>query len=266
MPESEPAPEVDFEQSLVLVGIQGAKNTGGYDIRFTGLEVSGDEMRVIVAMEEPDPGAAVEMVLTQPYIAVEVAADRLPSGEATTFVFETGGGEELEQVKMAFAQNRDIEPKEPKPTEPGMVASEVFAGAEVIAEGEHLRYEDAEPRFFALTSQQALEEFWQAFRPEAGAVPALDFGESFVLAGIQGAKNSGGYDIRFTSLEQSGDEVRVVTEMAEPPADEPVEMTFTQPYIVIRVDKDQLSSRGTLTFVFQAADGELLEQVPATVE
>lgn len=266
LPGEEAAPPVDFAQSVVLVGIQGAKNTGGYDIRFTGLETSGDEVRVTVEMEEPDPSAAVEMVLTQPYVALEVDRDRLPSRESLTFVFDTEPGEEVGRVTAALAENRDLEPTGPKPTEPLPSAGELFAGAQVLAKGDQLRYEDPEPRFFVFTTQPELEGFWQTYQPAVRSVPQVDWTGAFVLAGIAGNKSTGGYDIRFVDFEQEGHEVRVVTELVTPPADQPAEMAFTQPYLVILVEAETLASRGALNFIFATPAGEALAELSATVD
>jgi hypothetical protein len=265
-PEGETAPEVDFAKSVVLVGIEGAKSTGGYAIRFTGLEQSSDLVQVIVDMEEPAPGTSAETVLTQPYVAVEIARDRLPPRGSTTFVFETAGGQELGRVSEAVVQDGDIAPTGPRPTEPAPPASEVFAGAQVLAEGEHLQYDDPQPRFLVITTQEGLNEFWQTYLPGVKPVPQVDFKGSFVLAGIQGAKSSGGYSIRFSALKESGDTVRVITDLVEPAPDEPAEMVFTQPYIVVQVNVEQLATRGALTFIFETSSGEELARMSATVE
>jgi hypothetical protein len=266
MPQGEVMPEVDFERAVVLVGIQGAKQSGGYDIRFTDLEQQGGEVRVVVEMEEPAPDAPVETVLTQPYVAVEVKDDLLSARDATAFVFESASGGELARVAQAVPRDGDIEPTGPRPTDPPPAGAVTFAGAEVLAGGQSLRYDDPEPLFQVITTQQALNEFWQAYMPRGMTRPQVDFGNSFVLVGIQGAKSSGGYGISFTGLEQAGDQVRVITQWTEPAGDEPVEMTFTQPYVVVRVDAAQLATRGALTFVFETEAGQELGRMSAAVD
>jgi hypothetical protein len=270
MPADQVMPEVDFARAVVLVGIQGAKSSGGYDIRFTDLERQGDQVRVVVEMQEPAPDAPVETVLTQPYVAVEVPDGIVPTGDATTFVFESISGGELARVDkpagQAAPRDGDIEPSGPRPTEPPLPGRETFAGAEVLAKGQSLRYEDAEPLFQVITTQQALNELWQTYMPRGVNRPEVDFGNAFVLVGIQGAQSSGGYDIFFTGLEQEGQQVRVLTQWTEPAGDEPVEMTFTQPYVVIRVDTSLLESKGALTFLFETEAGQELGRVPATID
>jgi hypothetical protein len=227
-------------------------------------------VRVVVEMQEPAPDAPVETVLTQPYIAVEVTDDIVPTGDATTFVFETTSGGELARVAKAAGpaapRDGDIEPSGPRPTAPLPPGRETFAGAEVLAQGQSLRYEDSEPLFQVITTQQALNELWQTYMPRGVTRPEIDFGNAFVLVGIQGAKSSGGYDIFFTDLQQAGEEVRVITQWTEPAGDEPVEMTFTQPYVVVQVDASLLTSKGALTFLFQTEAGQELGRVPATID
>jgi hypothetical protein len=260
------APVVDFGQSIVLVGIQGEKTTSGYDIRIAGLAASGDEVQVIVAMDEPAPGAPVGMVVTQPYVAVEVDRDRLPSPASATFLFQTDTGEQVGHETTSLAQNRDVEPIEPVSTEPPPPVSEAFSGAQVLAEGDRLPYEDPKPLFLVITTQQGLDQFWKTYLPGGGGAPQVDWTDAFVLAGIQGNKSTGGYHIRFVGIEQQGEEVRVITELVTPPPDQPVDMAFSQPYMVVLVDAEPLSTRGALTFVFETPAGVDLACVSATVE
>jgi hypothetical protein len=266
LPGERVTPEVDFGRSIILVGIQGAKDTGGYEIRFTDLEVSRGKVQVTVALEEPAPDAPVQMMHTQPYVVVEVDRDRFPSGGSATFVFQTGTGEQVGEVTAALTQNRDIAPAEPMPTDPMPPMIEAFAGAQVLAEGDRLLYEDPEPRFLVLTTQQELDQFWKTYLPGGSGVPQVDWTDAFVLAGIQGNKSTGGYDVSFEGLEQQGGEVRVVTELMTPSPDEPVDMAFSQPYVVVLIDEGALASRGALTFVFETPGGMELARVPATIE
>lgn len=161
--------------------------------------------------------------------------------------------------------NGDIEPTGPRPTQPPRPAGETFAGAELLSQGQNLRYSSPKPLFQVITTEGALKSFWQTYLAQAATTPEVDFERAFVLTGIQGAKSTGGHSISFTGLEQDGNEVRVITELTEPDASESVDMTFTQPYIVLRVNSTRLASRGALVFVFETEAGEELGRVPTTI-
>jgi hypothetical protein len=164
-----------------------------------------------------------------------------------------------------LARNGDIEPTGPRPTEQPQSARETFSGGEVLSEGQNLRYESFEPLFQVITTQQALRSFWQTYLPPGAPLPQVDFEHSFVLAGIQGNKSTGGFGISFTGLQPQGDEVRVITDWTEPGCSDIVDMGFTQPYTVLRVDSSLLTSSGALIFLFETETGRHLGRVPATL-
>ena len=160
--------------------------------------------------------------------------------------------------------NGDIAPSGPMPTEPPPPARQTFAGAEVLSEGQNLRYSSPERLFQVITTQQALDSFWQTYLPGI-TLPQVGFDRSFVLAGIQGQKSTGGFGISFTGLEQEGDEVRVITKWTEPGCSDSVDMGFTQPYTVLRVDSTLLANRGALVFLFETEPGRHLGRASATI-
>ena len=160
--------------------------------------------------------------------------------------------------------NGDIEPTGPRPTEHPQSTRETFAGAEVLSEGQNLRYDSFEPLFQVITTQQALDSFWQTYLPGI-PLPQVDFERSLVVAGIQGQKSTGGYGISFTGLEQEGDEVRVITKWTEPGCSDIVDMGLTQPYTVLRADSSLLTNGGALIFLFETETGRHLGRVSATI-
>jgi hypothetical protein len=160
--------------------------------------------------------------------------------------------------------NGDIERTGPSPTQHPQSAREIFAGAEVLAEGQNLRYNSYEPFFQVITTQQALDSFWQTYLPGT-PLPQVDFQHSFVLAGIQGNKSTGGFGISFTGLEQEGDNVRVITDWTEPGCSDIVDMGITQPYTVLRADSSLLTNGGALSFLFETETGRHLGSVSATI-
>jgi hypothetical protein len=162
--------------------------------------------------------------------------------------------------------NGDIEP-----TGPGLAGRlpptrETFVGTEVLSQGQNLRHNSPQPLFRVITTQQTLRSFWQTYLSQGATTPQVDFQRSFVLAGIQGVKPTGGYSISFTGLEQDGNEVRVITEWTEPAGTDSVDMTFTQPYTVLRVDSTLLTSKGALFFVFETGAGRKLGRVAASIQ
>ncbi len=261
-------PAVNWRRSFVLVGTQGAKPTAGYGISFVALRQSGDEahvIHVITALKEPDPGESVEMVLTQPYIVEQVelssiAALRTP----LTFIFETEAGEELGRVEQAVGQNPELEPAGERPSAPSEL-EEPFRGAVVIAQGLTLRYEEPSPLFFVISDNQGWADFWRTYLPEGRRVgPPVDFSRTFVLVGLQGSKSTGGYSIDFRGLVQHGDQVRAVIGLTEPEPGGSAEAAFTQPYVIVGVDRTELTHWGSLTFIFETEGGEVLGRVDQT--
>jgi hypothetical protein len=160
--------------------------------------------------------------------------------------------------------NKDIQPTGPSPAQHPQSARETFAGAEVLSEGQNLRHNSYERLFQVITTQQALDSFWQTYLPGT-PLPQVDFQRSFVLAGIQGPKSTGGYGISFTGLEQEGHEVHVITKWTEPGCCDIVDMGLTQPYTVLRVDSSLLTNRGAIIFLFETETGRHLGRVSATI-
>ena len=78
----------------------------------------------------------------------------------------------------ALHSSGDSAPSGPRPMEPLPLAGETFAGAELLSEGQNLRYDSAEPLFQVITTQQALDSFWQAYLP--GMLPhEVDFARGY---------------------------------------------------------------------------------------
>lgn len=194
-------------------------------------------------------------------------AGLLLAGCGTGEVGLTAGSEAAlpQQPAQTHPGNRDIEPTGPLTTGPPPPIRQSFAGSQVLSEGQNLRYSSYEPLFQVITTQGTLDSFWQTYLPQGPTAPQVDFARSFVLAGIQGVKSTGGYAISFTGLEQDGQELRVTTEWIEPVCDEPASMSFTQPYTVLRVDSAMLTEKGALVFVFETERGKQLGRVAAII-
>lgn len=70
-----PAPEVDFERSmLVAVGL-GVRPSGGYAVRVAGIEAGSGTLRVTVLELAPGAGCIATMALTAPVVVVRLDRD-----------------------------------------------------------------------------------------------------------------------------------------------------------------------------------------------
>lgn len=65
-------PDVDFSKEMVILVAMGRQNTGGYAIQVSGVEVSGDKVKVTVTRTTPPPGAMALQALTAPVHIVAV--------------------------------------------------------------------------------------------------------------------------------------------------------------------------------------------------
>jgi len=90
-------------------------------------------------------------------------------------------------------------------------------------------------------TQQEFEVFWG--RHKAGSIPDVDFATRMVIAVYSGMKNSGGYSIEITSVDEKTAEegggivVNYVTDTPSPGS--MVTMALTQPYHIISVDASE---------------------------
>jgi hypothetical protein len=66
---------VDFKNQLVLALHMGTKNTGGYSIGVSNVEINGNTTYVTVRETGPQPGENVTMALTQPFAIVVIDAN-----------------------------------------------------------------------------------------------------------------------------------------------------------------------------------------------
>ena len=73
------APQVDFQEEMVLGVFAGEKRTGGYGIEITGVALeAGKQVLVRWAETSPAPGSIVTEALTQPYHIVKLKRQNLP--------------------------------------------------------------------------------------------------------------------------------------------------------------------------------------------
>ena len=67
-----PMPKVDFGKSMVLGIFLGTRNTGGFEVRITGVRREGGSLLVTWQESIPPPDAIVTQMLTSPFHLVQV--------------------------------------------------------------------------------------------------------------------------------------------------------------------------------------------------
>jgi hypothetical protein len=80
------APALDFAGQSVIVASLGEKNTGGYSVEVTGVELVGSKLKVTVRESKPGPGQFVTQALTQPYQVVRIP--KVPAGTTVEVVWQ----------------------------------------------------------------------------------------------------------------------------------------------------------------------------------
>jgi hypothetical protein len=80
--------KIDWTKQMVVVATGGRKNTGGYSVEFTGLEVKDKTLTVKWKLNSPKPGSPVTQAITHPAAAAlverfegEVKFDPPPKGD-----------------------------------------------------------------------------------------------------------------------------------------------------------------------------------------
>ena len=69
---------------------------------------------------------------------------------------------------------------------------------------------------------------------DAPSSSEIDFSEEMVIALFQGMKNTGGYDIKVTSIKETKDSLDVYVKETCPSADSFVTQVFTSPYHLVK--------------------------------
>jgi hypothetical protein len=64
--------KIDWTKRMVVVATGGRKNTGGYSVEFTGLEVKDKTLTVKWKLNSPKPGQPVTQAVTHPAAAALV--------------------------------------------------------------------------------------------------------------------------------------------------------------------------------------------------
>jgi hypothetical protein len=64
-------PKIDFDRRMVIAVFMGSRNTGGYSVKITSVELNG-KLTVKVKESGPPPGGMVTEALTAPYHVIVV--------------------------------------------------------------------------------------------------------------------------------------------------------------------------------------------------
>jgi len=98
-------PRVRFDDEFVLCVYQGTKPTGGYEIAVGEVRLDGNALRVALELRQPDPGAMLIQVITNPYAIYKVELPQAARGHSKPselqiqFVQRTGDGDSKLQVR-----------------------------------------------------------------------------------------------------------------------------------------------------------------------
>ncbi len=71
-----PAPNVDFQQEMIVVAALGRRPTAGHDVVIEGAEQDSAGIEIVVRRSEPAPGCPVAAAVTQPVDLARMRADR----------------------------------------------------------------------------------------------------------------------------------------------------------------------------------------------
>jgi hypothetical protein len=67
------APLVDFQEYFLIYLVQGIKKTGGYDVNIVEVSTrNGNLLNILVRIQKPAAGQAVDLGETSPYVVVKV--------------------------------------------------------------------------------------------------------------------------------------------------------------------------------------------------
>jgi hypothetical protein len=92
-----------------------------------------------------------------------------------------------------------------------------------------------------IDSQKDWQELWQKHTQNVQPVPSLpdvDFTKNMVIAVFMGEKNTGGYGIHVSKIEETNNNVYIELEETVPSSGTIVSQSFTQPYHIVVVSKE----------------------------
>ncbi len=111
------------------------------------------------------------------------------------------------------------------------------------------------PLFKVIVDKQGWNELLELMYPpeyakETPVAPAFDPSREVAIAAFQGVKPTGGYSIEIASLEEGEGRITVRLNIIEPLPKDMVTQSFTSPYHIVSISRDDLESRGETNFLF----------------
>ncbi|MEI6267613.1 MAG: protease complex subunit PrcB family protein [Methylococcaceae bacterium] len=67
------APDVNFSKEMIIAAFSGTKNTGGYLLNITGINVYPDRVQIDLSLIKPGDNCMVSTALTQPFVLAKTA-------------------------------------------------------------------------------------------------------------------------------------------------------------------------------------------------
>jgi hypothetical protein len=92
-----------------------------------------------------------------------------------------------------------------------------------------------------IKTQKEWQDLWQKHVQgilPAPAIPEIDFDNNMVVAVFMGEKNTSGYAIRISRIEEADDKIYIELEETIPSSDSVVTQQFTQPYHIAVINKN----------------------------
>jgi hypothetical protein len=68
-----PVPDVDFSKEMVIAAFAGTRNSGGYVLSISGINVYRDRIDIDLSLTQPGPDCMVTEALTQPFVFAKTA-------------------------------------------------------------------------------------------------------------------------------------------------------------------------------------------------
>ena len=119
------------------------------------------------------------------------------------------------------------------------VAAEKSSCVAVIQEWKGANSAREAPKRIVVKDQKGWEEVWSGMKGNESPkpeTPKVDFDSQMVIAVFMGTRNTGGYSVKITSVEQNG-KVTVKVKESSPPPGAIVTTALTSPYHVVVVAK-----------------------------
>ncbi len=122
------------------------------------------------------------------------------------------------------------------------------------------QYQDKSPRISVISSSEDVTAFDGTISTESQQVLMdTDYDQYLVVIAFHGQIETTGYGIGIKRITQSGRNVRVYTELIRPKPDQLLGLMVTSPYHIVRLDRKDIPSQQSLTFLLYT-DGQTADK------